>query len=728
MGNQRIETVSPRLLLSLWRERWGKASSSAARVPYRDGKLTRWGDQLVSNAIWSMPAMGWITLLCCIALFLLIVDVGFTPAGQIIFSLGLAGAALYLRRNEGMLITLMLASFSVIASARYFEWRFSGVLSLDYTFTAVLALGLCLAELYFWIATALGFVSIAWPLKRGFAELPADTSKWPTVDVFIPVYSESVNVIRETVTAALTLEWPANKLAIYLLDDRPRAEMTEFAKSSGVNYLVLPDAPESKAERIQVAASQTNGSLLALLDFQQRPDPRLLEKAVGWFVEDLRLGIIQTPHHSLAPEVSKNCLGLCSDYQSKAAWALVRRAALAVDGHTNESTFADKSPSTLKPEDQAYRHSMVGFSASGKPDFPAVNQAPKQPRGPAVDPFLVDDPFSKSALNWKRRLMAVQDFLGFYALLPRIIFLTAPLVYLLGGLDVIQVAPEILLAYFLPHILHLYFAIERLHHKSHLPLWIEFRDTVLAGYLLLPTAFSLLRTKFLQIQDLFGSEQTKQTEPFGRLAAWSFGIILWLSLIGFLAGSQYLWQADGVRMSTLLLYLVWALCNLMLLMAALAVAEETRQIRQHIQRQLQHKVMLQLPSGRTMTGLTQNFPDHKLTVHLPAQTTLEVGAVVGLSIFRGLKELTFSAQVVVNDDQSLELAILEKSQNAYRALAILALSRDEQWPQWLPGPRADQPLPQWISQPLLMALAKVSATAEKWGLAGKLTRLASWIK
>lgn len=129
-----------------------------------------------------------------------------------------------------------------------------------------------------------------------------------------------------------------------------------------------------------------------------------------------------------------------------------------------------------------------------------------------------------------------------------------------------------------------------------------------------------------------------------------------------------------------------------------------------------------------MTGVTENFPNLTLSVRLPAQARLEVGTVIGLSIFRAQREFTFSTRIAFNDDHRLELVILEKSKDDYQALGILALARDERWPQWLPGPTADQPLPQWISQPLWKAFAKVSTSVKKWGLVDKLSRLASWIK
>ena len=49
--------------------------------------------------------------------------------------------------------------------------------------------------------------------------MPEDRSSWPTVDVYIPTYNEPLEVIKPTVFAALNLDWPAEKLRVYILDD-----------------------------------------------------------------------------------------------------------------------------------------------------------------------------------------------------------------------------------------------------------------------------------------------------------------------------------------------------------------------------------------------------------------------------------------------------------------------------------------------------------------------------
>ena len=44
-------------------------------------------------------------------------------------------------------------------------------------------------------------------------------SHFPTVDVFIPCYKEEVDLVRDTVIAALHMDYPADKLNVYVLDD-----------------------------------------------------------------------------------------------------------------------------------------------------------------------------------------------------------------------------------------------------------------------------------------------------------------------------------------------------------------------------------------------------------------------------------------------------------------------------------------------------------------------------
>ncbi|WP_424680589.1 glycosyltransferase, partial [Escherichia coli] len=79
----------------------------------------------------------------------------------------------------------------------------------------------------------LSFMQCIWPLHRQPISMPQDTTQWPTVDIFIPTYNEALQVVKPTLYACLNIDWPKDKLTIYLLDDGSRPEFAAFAKEIG---------------------------------------------------------------------------------------------------------------------------------------------------------------------------------------------------------------------------------------------------------------------------------------------------------------------------------------------------------------------------------------------------------------------------------------------------------------------------------------------------------------
>lgn len=63
--------------------------------------------------------------------------------------------------------------------------------------------------------------------------LPKDMSLWPSVDIFVPTYNEDLNVVKNTIYASLGIDWPKDKLNIWILDDGGREEFRQFAQNVG---------------------------------------------------------------------------------------------------------------------------------------------------------------------------------------------------------------------------------------------------------------------------------------------------------------------------------------------------------------------------------------------------------------------------------------------------------------------------------------------------------------
>ena len=96
---------------------------------------------------------------------------------------------------------------------------------------------LLLAEGYAFMVLALGYIQMLWPLRRAPVPLPDDPDEWPAVDLLIPTYDEPLSVVRFTALAAMNIDWPADKLNVYILDDGRREEFRAFAEEAGIGYI-----------------------------------------------------------------------------------------------------------------------------------------------------------------------------------------------------------------------------------------------------------------------------------------------------------------------------------------------------------------------------------------------------------------------------------------------------------------------------------------------------------
>ncbi|MGQ7179492.1 hypothetical protein ACUOA5_31035, partial [Escherichia coli] len=151
-------------------------------------------------------------------LALICVTQPFNPLAQFIFLMLLWGVALIVRRMPGRFSALMLIVLSLTVSCRYIWWRYTSTLNWDDPVSLVCGLILLFAETYAWIVLVLGYFQVVWPLNRQPVPLPKDMSLWPSVDIFVPTYNEDLNVVKNTIYASLGIDWPKDKLNIWILD------------------------------------------------------------------------------------------------------------------------------------------------------------------------------------------------------------------------------------------------------------------------------------------------------------------------------------------------------------------------------------------------------------------------------------------------------------------------------------------------------------------------------
>ena len=102
-----------------------------------------------------------------------------------------------------------------------------------------------------------------------------------SVDVFIPVAGESIDLLRQTVEAALRIDFPNKK--IYILDDKESEAYKKLAEINGCGYFARKDHGDAKAGNLNYAFQRTEGDLILALDADQVPQPQIIKDLVGYF-------------------------------------------------------------------------------------------------------------------------------------------------------------------------------------------------------------------------------------------------------------------------------------------------------------------------------------------------------------------------------------------------------------------------------------------------------------
>ena len=645
-------------------------------------------------------------------------DVGF----QLLFLTILWGVAMLVRRLPGHLPTLLLIVLSVTASTRYLWWRVSSTLNWDSPFDLFWGFGLLGAEMYIWIVLVLGYVQSAWPLKRLPVKLPDDRADWPSVDILIPTYNEPLAVVKPTVFAAMGLDWPADKLNIYLLDDGRRDVFRDFAAEAGIGYMRRPDNLHAKAGNLNHALTKTTGEYITIFDCDHIPTRSFLQMTMGWFTGDPAMALLQTPHHFFSPDPFERNLGVFRNMPNEGElfygvvqdgndlWnatffcgscAVIRRKPLEEVGGIAVETVTEDAHTALKMQRLGYKSAYLNIAlAAGLATESLsahIGQRIRWARGMAQI-FRLDNPFLGKGLTWAQRVCYGNAMMHFFNGGPRLVFLTAPLAFLIFHAYVIDAPALMVLLFVLPHMVHASLANSRMQGKHRHSFWAEVYETVLAWYIVRPTTVALLdphRGKF--------NVTTKGGLVEQRYFDWSIAapyiFTVGLNLIGLCAGVARLVWGPADEISTTWMNLIWTFYNLLILGAAISVALEARQQRRSHRVQISLPALVRLGDGKLLRCRTVDFSEGgaSLTIDgaMPGpgpRDGLGADAAVAVSLWRGNDEFEFPALVTAASGGGIRVRWNLQTQQQEMALVQCTFSRADAWVSWADGRRADRPL------------------------------------
>lgn len=207
------------------------------------------------------------------------------------------------RANKSLIISALIASAMVVI--RYLYWRLTKTLPSPNTpFAEEAFVWFLLAfEMLVWINTAILFATLARQRNNSAAAdigerklRDAAPSSLPMVDVFIATYNEDIDVLEKTIAGAIALDWPKDRINVFILDDGKRDWLQQYCNQRNVGYLTRPDNSHAKAGNINAAIARTSGEYFMVLDADFVPQKNFLYRSLGLF-DDPKVGIVQIPHN-----------------------------------------------------------------------------------------------------------------------------------------------------------------------------------------------------------------------------------------------------------------------------------------------------------------------------------------------------------------------------------------------------------------------------------------------
>ncbi|AFJ45283.1 cellulose synthase [Shimwellia blattae DSM 4481 = NBRC 105725] len=727
------------LIQSLWLILWCPSRAAVARSAPGDSPIARlwqryrrWADALplrVANsrglnaADHGFEGLSFRTRLivlytvCTVALILALVCITqpFNPLSQFVFLLTLWGVALVIRRFPGRFPSMMMIVLSLTVSGRYIWWRVTATLNWHDPLSLTCGLILLFAEIYAWLVLVLGYFQVIWPLHRQPVQLPLAMEKWPQVDIFIPTYNEDLHVVKGTVYASLGIDWPKDKLSIWLLDDGGRPEFEDFARDAGIHYLARKTHEHAKAGNINHALQYARGEFVAIFDCDHLPTRSFLQLTMGWFYKDKKLAMMQTPHHFFSPDPFERNLGrfrktpnegmlfygLVQDGNDMwdatffcGSCAVIRRGPLDDIGGIAVETVTEDAHTSLRLHRRGYTSAYMRIpQAAGLATESLsahIGQRIRWARG-MVQIFRLDNPLLGRGLKLAQRLCYTNAMLHFLSGIPRLIFLTAPLAFLLLHAYIIY-APALMIALFvLPHMIHAGLTNSHIQGKYRHSFWGEIYETVIAWYIARPTLVALFNPRKGKF-NVTAKGGLVTHEYIDWIISRPYLVLVLLNILGVLAGGIRMIYGPRDELLTVIISLLWVFYNLLILGGAVAVSVESKQVRQANRVEIALPAAIGRDDGHLFPCTIRDYSESGVGIVLHSHAGLLDGQKVDLILNRGQQSFAFPARVIRIAGQRIGLELDPLTTRQHIDFIQCTFARADTWALWQDSFPQDKPM------------------------------------
>jgi cellulose synthase (UDP-forming) len=513
---------------------------------------------------------------------------------------------------------LALGSFVVI---RYLYWRATSTLPptsdpLGFGFGVLLLI----AECYCVLILVISLTISAEPLKR--KPLPRDPDEdLPTVDVFIPTYNEDEPLLAATIAAAKSMDYPAEKLFVWLLDDggtdqkcndsnpakaqaaqERRASLQALCAQLGAIYLTRARNEHAKAGNMNNALAVSTSEIVVVFDADHAPFRAFLRETVGYFKRDPKCFLVQTPHVFLNPDPIEKNLRTFHQMPSEnemfysvtqcgldkwngsffcGSAALLRRSALETVGGFSGITITEDCETALDLYSQGWTSVFVDkpLIAGLQPETFAsfIGQRSRWCQG-MFQILILKNPALKTGLSFIQRVAYLSSMTYWFFALPRLAFMLSPLLFILFDVKVFVSNLDEAIAYTLTYMVVNLMMQNYLYGCVRWPLVSELYE-YLQGVFLAKAIVSVVANPRKPTFNVTAKGLTLDNDHLSELS-WPFFAIFGLLALGSGVAAWRYFNEPGVA-ELMLVVGLWNTFNLLIAGAALGAVAERAQPDRH---------------------------------------------------------------------------------------------------------------------------------------------------
>lgn len=509
------------------------------------------------------------------------------------------------------LIALGLGTAMVL---RYIYWRTTSTLPpINQLEDFIPGLILYLAELYNIGMLFLSLFVVAMPLPRrkSAPPIPADA---PTVDVFVPSYNEEPELLATTLSAALAMDYPADRLTVYLLDDggtdekcnadnfvaasaarERRATLQKLCEGLGCTYLTRERNLSAKAGNLNNGLANSSGDLVVVFDADHAPARNFLTETIGHFAEDPKLFLVQTPHFFINPDPLERNLKTFKAMPSEnemfygiiqrgldkwnasffcGSAAVLRRTALRTTNGFSGRSITEDAETAITLHATGWRSVYVdkpliaGLQPATFASF--IGQRSRWAQG-MMQILIYHRPMFKRGLSLPQRLCYSSSALFWLFPFVRLTFLVAPLCYLFFGLEIFTASGAEFIAYVFSYMAVNLMMQNYLYGRYRWP-WISELYEFIQSVYLLPAVISVLLNPGKPTFKVTAKSEELGTRRISELGL-PFFIIFAVLALGVVA-TYWRTITQPYNADTTLVVGLWNILNLLMAGCALGVVSE----------------------------------------------------------------------------------------------------------------------------------------------------------